>query len=158
MIILTSFHKSKSILKRFQSKDANVYSVARKQPAGYSYAVLPFLAAIDIHGQKINLHGVEDPINNYRKTLYEYYNTVCDDIIRWVTDLETKNIDILCCWCPYSTSTKNQVKMYGTFVCHTGLIGKIVNEYRPDIEIFMDTDRAMRMIDDYKPIYKTLII
>ena len=158
MIILTSFHKSRSILKRLQSRSPNIYSVARKQPAGYSYPNLPFLAAIDIHGQKINLHGVEDPINSYRRTLYEYYNSVCDDIMQWVVSLESQNVDIICCWCPYSISTKEQIRVHGTFVCHTGLIGKIINEYRPDIEVFMDTDRAMRMIKDYKPIFKTLIM
>lgn len=158
MIILTSFQESKRLLKRdgIKSRKPNVYSVARNQPVGFSYPVLSFLAAIDIHGQKIHLRGVEDPINSYKKTLFEYYNSVCDDVLLWLSDLKEEDMDILCCWCPYSEATRNQIRIYDAFVCHTGLIGQLVNELRPDISIYMDGDRSEKLIDEFRPEYKML--
>jgi len=158
MIILTSFQESKRLLKRdgIKNKKPNVYSIARNQPAGFSYPELPFLAAIDIRGQKIHLRGVEDPINSYRKTLFEYYDTVCDDITRWMVDLKPEDIDILCCWCPYSEATRNQIRIYSIFVCHSGLVGQLINEFRPDIEVYMDGDRVEKLIDEFRPDFKVL--
>jgi len=158
MIILTSFKESVSLLKRdgIKSRNPNVFSVARNQPAGFSYPELSFFAAIDVHGQKIRLRGVEDPINSYRDTLFEYYDTVEEEIVDWITALKPGDVDILCCWCPYSESTKNQVKNTGKFVCHTGLIGQIINKYRNDIDVYMDSDRSDNLIYEYKPMFRRL--
>jgi hypothetical protein len=160
MIILTSFKESLKILKNsgIRSRNPNIYSVARNQPSGFSYPVLTFFAAVDVHGQKIKLRGVEDPINSYRDTLFEYYDSVEEEIFEWVDNLKPGDVDILCCWCPHSESTKNQVKTRGEFVCHTGLIGQIINKYRNDIDVYMDNDRASRLIQDFRPKYRSLVV
>lgn len=50
MIILTSFKKSKEIIKKLKLSTGNVYSVARFQPKRYNYKELRFLAAEDEYG------------------------------------------------------------------------------------------------------------
>lgn len=159
MILLTSFNTSRNILKRqsFVNSGVNTYSVSRKQPSGFNYTDLPFLAAIDKHGTKLSL---SDGITVYYETLMEYYKTVYEsDILPWMEDLSNDNVDILCCWCPYSISTKRQMNSYQSFVCHTGIIGQMVNEVRPDIDVYMDIDRHNHLISEYKPPrYKPFIL
>ncbi|MCK5021579.1 MAG: hypothetical protein KAS32_31515, partial [Candidatus Peribacteraceae bacterium] len=125
-------------------EDANFYSVSRMQPSGFTYEDLPFLAARDISGRKLSLK--ESGTDGYKQMLYDFYDSVMDTEIKpWVESLNPSNIDVLCCWCPFSESTRNQIKEHGTFVCHTGLIGKMVHEMRPEIEIYMDMDRHHRL-------------
>jgi len=159
MIILTSFENSKKLLKKqvFENVNVNTYSVSRKQPTGFSYIDLPFFAARDIHGNKLRLiNGIEE----YRRKLLEFYDTVYQShIVPWVLDLRPGDIDIICCWCPYSESTKRQIRQYGSFVCHTGIIGSIVNDVNPEIEVYMDLDRHTKLISEYKPSnYKPLVM
>ena len=153
MILLTSFKESRNLLSRdgIKRNNLSLYSVARNQPSGFTYKSLPFLAALDVHGQKLKLRGVEDPINTYRNKLFEYYNSVCEELISWAMSLNNQDMDILCCWCPYSEATRNQVRIYNTFVCHTGLIGGIINDLRPDIDVYLDIDRHHKLILEYKP-------
>jgi hypothetical protein len=152
MIILTSFENSKKMMKRqmFQMvSSVNLYSVSRNQPAGFSYIDLPFLAARDVQGNKLTL---KDGIDVYKEKLMEFYRSVWDsDIVPWVMELVPGNIDIVCCWCPYSNSTRKQMSVYNSFVCHTGIIGDVINDINPDIEVYMDMDRHNYLISEYKP-------
>ena len=68
-----------------------------------------------------------------------------------MNNLDNNDNDILCCWCPYSNPTRTQIKKYNSFVCHTGLIGKLINKYRPDIDVILDKDRSDKLHNDYKP-------
>ena len=147
-LILTSFKESKRILDILP--ESEIYSVSRYQPSKYHYETLEFLGAYDKDKQKLSLR--ELGIDGYKRKLYAYYVSRWDEIYQWMFYLHNDKHVILCCWCPYSTSTKNQVKEYGTFVCHTGLIGKMVEWFRKgDIDILMDNDRHMRLIPEYKP-------
>jgi hypothetical protein len=84
----------------------------------------------------------------------EFYKSVWDDyIIPWSQTLDSGNIDVVCCWCPFSESTRNQIKTFGTFVCHTGIIGQVVNHLRPDIDVYLDLDRHYKLVEEYKPKY-----
>ncbi len=146
-IILTSFKRSKEILQILP--DIDIYSVSRFQPAGYNYNTLEFLGAFNINGNKLTLKG--SSIAQYKYSLFEYYVSNMNIIQLWLKTLDIDTDIMLCCWCPYSNNTKNQIKEFGTFVCHTGLIGKLINKYRPDIEILLDNDRHKLLINEYKP-------
>ncbi len=58
---------------------------------------------------------------------------------------------ILDCWCPYSEDTRAAVKNSGKFLCHSGLIGKLVNKHCPDVRLFLDEDRALRLDERWRP-------
>jgi len=156
---VTSFKESKNILKHSAFKDANVYSVARWQPKGYRYTELPFFFARDTDGNKLTMRGSRNPIYDYSSALLKYYATVRDDINEWIDDLDPFDADIICCWCPHATHSKNQMKIYNSFVCHTGLVARQVEKRRHDIDIYMDYDHCMHLESRMKPYtYKLLRI
>ena len=146
-VLLTSFNISIKIEKMFPNIE--MFSVSRWRPKGFNnYKTLENLGAYDKHGQKLTLNN---GIDTYKKELFKAYVKNWKWIEKWLTELSNDNIIGLCCWCPYSKSTKLQIKTYGSFVCHTGLIGKMINKYRPDIEILLDMDRHKRLIPEWKP-------
>ena len=147
MIILTSFKESKRILKIVP--DIDIFSVSRWQPLKYHYDELDFFGAFDIHGEKLRLKG--SSISKYKHKLFMYFVTRRQDINDWLISLDNDRHIMLCCWCPDSTTTRQQIRKYGNFVCHTGLIGKVINRFRPDIDLLLDKDRHKWLIEDYKP-------
>lgn len=151
MIILTSFKESRNLLKRSGFCNANMFSVSRFQPKGFSYQNLHFLAAMDTDGNKLNLRGRKNPLVGYKNDLLLYYKSVWDEIVEWVETLDNDEIDMLCCWCPHANHSKDQMESHGSFVCHTGLVGRLINRLRPDITVYMDRDHSVNLIDDYKP-------
>ena len=151
MIILTSFKRSKEIMKQLNINRGNIYSVARWQPKGYNYKELPFLSATDKNGSKLLLRNFENPVEDYANALREGYKARWEEIKRWLDSLDNDKDIILTCWCPYSTQTQKQIKEYGTFCCHTGLIGKMINKNRPDITVVLDEDRHEKLIPEWKP-------
>ena len=154
-IILTSFKKSVNIKRSFP--ETEMFSVSRWQPTGFHYEVLEFLGAYDINGNKINLKGRRDPLNRYKNDLFKYYIQNWPTIQKWLDSIDNSVMISLSCWCPHSISTINQKKDFGTFACHTGLIGKIINKYRPDVEILMDKDRHLNLVPEWKPEKYSLI-
>ena len=144
-ILLTSFKKSKKYIKIFP----DVYSVSRWQPYMYHYDVLDFLAAYDIDGERLRLKGSTP--DQYKHELYQYYVSRRKEVNDWLISLDNDVNIMLCCWCPYSKTTKKHIKKKGSFICHTGLIGKLVNKYRPDIEIILDQDRHLKLYKPFKP-------
>lgn len=149
MIILTSFRESLNLVKYSAYSNAKLYSVSRFQPKGFNYIPLPFFAAIDKHGNKLSLST--SGIQGYIDDLYGYYDTVMDDIDEWVNNLKLNDIDILCCWCPYASHSRKQMKTYNTFICHIGLVVREVEIRRDDIMIFMDYDHYAYLEDRFKP-------
>jgi hypothetical protein len=146
MIVLTSFRKA----KHYQGQK---FSIARFQPAGFAYPELDFLAATDEHGDKLLLSQFNNPLPDYEQALAKGYKQRWAKIKAWLESLTEKETIVLCCWCPYSQSTKNQIRDFGSFCCHSGIIGQMVNKYRPDISILMDEDRKYKLVERWKPIY-----
>ena len=156
MIVITSFKESVNIRKYQSFIDANTYSVARFQPKHFDYIQLHFLSAKDVNGNRLRLTG-ENKFQTYKSKLLEYYKTQKSDIHNWLKSLRNDDKDLICCWCPYSNTTKNQMNVFGTFVCHTGIVGQLINVARPDIDVYMDEDHHKFLIDEYKPYnYKLL--
>lgn len=157
MIVITSFKESLTLAKLSAYRRAKFYSVSRFQPKGFHYISLPFFAAIDKHGNKLTMRGKDNPIESYINDLYEYYDTVRDDINEWIDDLNPHDIDVLCCWCPHASHSKEQMRIYNTFICHTGLVAREIEKRRYDIKIFMDYDHSAYLDERFKPNhYRTL--
>jgi hypothetical protein len=69
----------------------------------------------------------------------------------WLDSLSPDKDIILCCWCPYSESSSKQIKEYGDFACHSGLIGQMIQKNRPDIQVVLDEDRQKYLIKEWRP-------
>lgn len=148
-VILTSFYESDDILIKYPNTLS--YSVSRWQPKGFFYPDLSFLGAYDKFGNRLRLKGQERPLSTYKDNWLSYLDSNRKQVDEWIYSLDN-DIDIaLCCWCPHSQSTKRQMKVYGTFACHTGIIGQVLNKFRPDIQILMDKDRDEKLVNKWKP-------
>ena len=149
-VIITSFRESDNILKSFP--DVKCYSVSRRQPKGYFYDELPFLAPYDDKGKALSLSGYPDnKLARYQLAYYDNIHKHEEQFEEWLQSLDN-DVDIaLCCWCPHSTSTRKQLKKFLTFACHTGIIGQIINHRRPDIQLWLDHDHAEHLVKLWKP-------
>jgi hypothetical protein len=149
-ILLSSFKKSKEVIKKIP--DSCHYSVSRWQPSGFSYNILDFLGAYYKNGNGLLLQNRTNPLQSYQHDLFKYYVSRWEEIVLWLTTIQNSDkLIVLNCWCPYSKATKNQIKNFGSFACHTGLIGKIINSYFPDIELYLDKDRHQMLVPEWKP-------
>jgi len=149
-VILTSFRESDNILKILPHAEA--FSVARWQPKGYYYNALENLGAYDVNGNRLFLRNrTGNPLDGYKKDWLEYIAKNITWVDKWLKSLDNNKDIVLCCWCPYSQSTKKQIADHLTFACHTGIIGKMINKFRPDIQIYLDKDRHERLVEEWKP-------
>ena len=146
MIILTSFKR----LDRHVYDEA--FSIARWQPKGSNLPTLPFLAANDKQGSKMLLRYYPNPVIGYMNTLREAYASRWAEIQPWLMSLDVDKTTALVCWCPYSTQTTKQIQKFGSFCCHNGLIGQMIQKHRPDITVTMDTDRKHKLVKEWRPI------
>ena len=144
MIILTSFKKS----KKFKGEK---YSVARWQPKGFKYPVLEFLDATDENGSALHFSMFDNPLRGYEKSWEKKIKKNWKVIKRWIDDIEEDENIVLCCWCPFTASSQEQIKKFGSFACHTGLIGKLIKEERPEIRIILDNDRKNLLVKEWRP-------
>lgn len=143
-VVLTSFKMS----KKFSGEK---FSISRFQPKGFSFPELKFLAAIDKEGRRMALRNYIDPVAGYAQALRDAFKCRWGAIKKWLDSL-TPDVDIvLCCWCPYSDATAEQMKEFGTFACHSGLIGLMIAKHRPDIQIVLDRDREEHLLPEWKP-------
>ena len=148
-ILLTSFKKS---LKLKGKSNIEFYSVSRWQPSNFFYPSLDFLGAYNKNKQRLFLKGRNNPLQSYQHDLFEYYVSQWKKINSWLTSLNNNDkLIVLCCWCPYSNSTKKQIQNFGSFACHTGLIGKIINKYCPEETLYLDIDRHKQLVQEWKP-------
>lgn len=143
-VILTSFHRA----KRMQG---DKFSICRFQPTGFALPELRFFAAEDANGQKLRIKdvgGVEKFEQLYREALASRWKEVSD----WLDWLRrTSSPVLLLCWCPFSEETKASVKTDGTFLCHSGLIGKLINRHCPETRLMLDEERARQLDVRWRP-------
>lgn len=143
-IILSSFHRS----RRMQGQK---FSICRFQPAGYEFPELRFLAAEDARGQRLRIGdvgGAERFAELYREALASRWKQVRD----WLDSLRSASGPILLlCWCPFSEETRVSVKASSSFLCHSGLIGKLINRHCPEVRLLLDEDRAQNLDNRWRP-------
>jgi len=133
---MTIFFAPFSLSHNYEGKK---YSVATFQPSGFSYQQLIFLAPIDETGNRIRLSVFSDEhIEQFKKAVFLAYESRWSTIKKWLLSLSNDEDIVLCCWCPYSGSSKQQTKDHGCFICHSGLVAQIIKEHRPDLNIVMD--------------------
>ena len=127
------------------------YSICRFQPAGFELPELRFFAAEDARGQRLRIEdvgGAERLADLYRDALASRWKEVkdCLDSLR-----SAPGPILLLCWCPFSEETKTSVKTVGTFLCHSGLVGKLINKHCPEVRLMLDKDRAQRLDTRWRP-------
>ncbi len=150
-IIFSSFKKSA------EYPGVEKFSVARFQPEGYNFPALCFLAALDAEKQPIKMkspRGAKNfPIEElglFEANLRKGYASRWNWIKKWMDGLDNDKTIVLCCFCPYSNTGQHQLKKYGKFACHTGLIARMIAKHRPDIDLMFDEDRLYNMVEEWK--------
>jgi len=150
-VLITSFKMSTQYKYTFK-----VFSVARFQPQGFSYPKLSFLAAKGPDGKKLLLRDFVNPLEGYKRALYAGFTARKRQVQKWLDGLDPDENIALACWCPYSAATQRQLRRFGTFACHTGLIARMINKHRPDVNVILDTDHA-RLVPQWMPKQFTVI-
>ena len=143
-VILTSFHRG----KRMQG---DKFSICRFQPAGLELPELRFFAAEDANGQKLRIRDAGGP-DNFAQLYRESLGSRWKEVKGWLDSLRRSTYPIiLLCWCPFSEETKVSVKTDGTFFCHSGLLGKLINRHCPEVRLLLDEDRARHLDVRWRP-------
>ena len=135
MIYLTSFFRVKDL-----PPGVSTYSAAVYQPKGFDFP--------KVHWADIRKFGkwtrprdfmdTPDPMLYYHDALYELYMSRKGQVEGWLKSLGGPVA--LCCWCPYDKAAKRQLDEWGSFICHTGVIGEfLTNEMK--VPVWYDGDR-----------------
>jgi hypothetical protein len=141
-IILSSYHYAKKI-------NHDKFSVARNKPFWCTYPDLQFLGAFDSNNNPLLIDSFgPSRILKFEDELRKYYVKKWDEINKWLESLKFDDQIALCCWCPHSKTSKQQLKDHNSFLCHTLLIGKMINRHRPDLIVQCDDERE---ISGYRP-------
>lgn len=154
-VILSSF-KRYGRLKRHLGFKPRAYSVARYQPKGSRFPELRFLAPPSDMAVSRNYGPFEGYLTCYETNLKQTYTKNWAEIKSWLDSLERDDVTALLCWCPDTDLARQQLKQFGRFACHTGLIGRMLNRHRPDIEVWLDADR-LELISTWMPEHKRVI-
>lgn len=147
-ILLTSFLEA----RKFDLE--NKFSIASWKPEWCNYKDLDFLFPFDINGIRLKLRNCNNSIEEYINELRKGYEDRWGLIENWLQSLNKNEQYILCCWCPHSSTSKEQIKKHKTFFCHTTLIGKMINIHRPDLIIKLDNIRETQSVPETIDWYK----
>lgn len=143
-VILTSFHRSKKM-------EGEKFSICRFQPTGFKLPELRFLAAEDKDGQKLLPPTAAEAdlfAAQYRQAIVSRWG----EVRNWLDGIDGRNGPVcLVCWCPFSEGTRTAVRAGEQFLCHSGLIGKLINRYRQDVRLLLDEDRDVWLDARWKP-------
>jgi hypothetical protein len=147
-ILLTSFLNARNYDLN------NKFSVASWKPNWCTYKEISCLFPYDINGLRLRLRNCENSVDQYVNELREGYSDRWDQIESWLESLKTDEQYILCCWCPHSKPSKESIKNFGSFFCHTTLIGKMIKTHRPELIVKLDQDRELKSIPSTIDWYK----
>lgn len=136
-VILCSFANKEKYAK------GQIFSVARWQPKGNRFPTLWFLAPFREDRTPIKMM----PPDEYRR---EYITHVLfgpnrERINRWMDRLKPDEDISLLCWC-----NKERQQRYPRLFCHSILVGYLLRERRPDIEVVFADGRE-------RPVWKSLV-
>jgi hypothetical protein len=139
MILLTSFKKSLTL-----PADYSKFSIAVYQPKGFNYPKLPWFD-IRENGRWIRPReflSETEPLVGYREKLLEHFYKDAPEIKSWYWN-QTGGDMAFCCWCPYEKAAQRQIRQFGSFVCHTGVVYGALQYMGIPVEL--DEDRKERM-------------
>lgn len=137
-IILCSFQNMEEHAK------GELFSVARWQPKGKKrFRTLWFLAPFTKDREPIKMM----PPDDYRKLYIQhvFFGPQRERINRWIDHLDPKKDITLMCWCNHERQAR-----FPRLFCHTILIGYLIRERRPDIEVVFADGRE-------KPVWNSLV-
>ena len=137
-VLITSFYDA----RKYELD--NKFSVACWKPDWCKYRELDFLFPKDKEGNRLRLRNFDGSVTGYIDALREGYSSRWDKIESWLESLSKDQQCIICCWCPHSSTSKEQLKKFGTFFCHTVLIGKMIRIHRPDLIVKLDYARETK--------------
>lgn len=136
-IYLTSFFKEKEL-----PSDIRRYSAAVFQPKGYNFPKASWTDIRDSAGQWTrprNFLGGRNPAESYRAALLGIYNGRVDEAREWLASVESRSAALLC-WCPYDKAAQRQIEEWGSFICHTAVLGEFLRtEF--GVPVWYDADR-----------------
>lgn len=133
-VYLTSFFKTREL-----PEGVEVFSGAVYQPKGYTLPKCDFADIRDEHGKWIrprNFLDAADPAQAYFAAMQTHFAKREREIAYFCA--EHPNVAI-CCWCPYDRAAKRQLEEFGTFICHTGPLGAVLENFGYDV--LYDEDR-----------------
>lgn len=120
--------------------DVPKFSAAVYQPKGYN--------SPKAHWADIRRNGAwtrprdfiskPSPLIVYRSALWDLYASRHDAIERWIEDRAGSTA--LLCWCPYDKAAQRQLNEWGSFVCHTAVIGEYLSTVLK-VPVWYDADR-----------------
>lgn len=131
---------SSFVMSRYLPVDMPKFSVAVYQPKGYGFPKA-YWADIRESGAWIRPRDFISeslPLVAYRSALWDLYAGRHEAIERWVEDL-AGSVALLC-WCPYDKAAQRQLKDWGSFVCHTAVIGEYLSTVLK-VPVWYDADR-----------------
>jgi hypothetical protein len=151
-VLLTSFYAA----RKYELE--NKFSVACWKPDWCTYKDLEFLFPRDVNGIRLRLRNCNNSIEQYIEELRNGYSDRWEVIETWLENLKKDEQVILCCWCPNSSSSKEQLEKYGVFFCHTTLIGKMLRIHRPDLIVKLDYAREIQSVSNTIDWYKIELV
>jgi hypothetical protein len=146
-VYITSFFKSHLVPKEVEKFSAAVYP-----PKGYEW--MPKAMWTDIRDKQgnwtrpRNFEKAENPLMAYRNALWELYSEREREAVRWLSERE--GAIALCCWCPADRPAQRQLKEWGSFVCHTAVLGEFITALGH--RVWYDSDRLrMAVLTQHVP-------
>lgn len=135
-VYITSFAMSRHLPPGVESWSAAVY-----QPKGFNY---PKATWADIRRNGVwtrprDFTAAANPLEDYRKSLLSLYESRHEEISAWLQRVGPGPV-ALCCWCPYDKAAQRQLKEWGSFVCHTAVIGEYLSA-KLKVVVWYDADR-----------------
>ena len=137
MIYLTSFFEEKVL-----PDDVRRFSAAVFQPKGYSFPKADWTDIRDSTGRWTrprNFLGEDYPPASYRSALLGIYNSRLHEAREWLETNESFDTALLC-WCPYDKAAQRQLKEWGSFICHTAVLGEFLSDTLA-VPVWYDADR-----------------
>jgi len=152
--LITSFQRSLGVARTMATYSAAVY-----QPKGFNYPKADWTDIRDVNGKWIRprefMHvldtdptllpgvGVNDPLKAYHNALLHHYAKRFNQIEDWLSIFGSLPF-VLCCWCPYERAAQRQIKEHGSYVCHTAVLGEVLEEH--GVQVFYDSDRRLMKV------------
>ena len=136
-IYITSFFKSHLVPKGVEKYSAAVYA-----PKGYEW--MPKAQWTDIRNangdwtRPRNFEKEENPLAAYRDALLSLYSDRYLQANAWLTMLPGDAA--LCCWCPSDKAAQRQLQEWGSFICHTSVLGEYISSTF-NMPVWYDADR-----------------
>jgi hypothetical protein len=138
MTILLASYKVAAHLEGYK-----VYSVAAYQAGGDAYPELKFLAPLDARGKWMHRNPgfTDESLKEYRSNYFRCLASRKDKIMTWLKSLDAHQDVALCCWCnPQSGRGRLWFEQRQVVPCHRALIGQLIRQKRPDIDVQLDDD------------------